>query len=91
MKGRCVGRLCVDACAGMQKKVKPAPSRLQVEAVFNEFVQLEKKTFMSEYEEGDADEGDYNNLGGHGGAPFICSALHSCSRLPSHDLTVHTD
>lgn len=43
---------------------------LQVEAVLNEFVQMEKKTFMSEYEEGDAGDADFN-LGGHGGAPTL--------------------
>lgn len=40
--------------------------------MFNEFVQMEKKTFMSEYEEGDAEEADYN-LGGHGGMPLLSS------------------
>lgn len=50
---------------------------LQVESVFNEFVQLEKRTVMAEYEEGDAEEGDYN-LGGHGGVlPFSSCCRHS--------------
>lgn len=43
---------------------------LQVEAVFNEFVQMEKRTLMSEYEQGDAGADDYN-LGGHGGAQNV--------------------
>ena len=43
---------------------------LQVEAVLNEFVQMEKKTFMSEYEEGDAGDADFT-LGGHGGTTVI--------------------